>query len=136
MKRNTIQRSLTLQAVRSMQCHPTADEVYEAVSALHPSISRGTVYRNLNQLSDEGEIREIELTGGAHRFDHCCHDHYHVRCVKCGKVFDADVDMLPDLTQLLKNVNGFQIEGYDLMFKGICPDCRKKETSLLSPKIL
>ena len=67
MKRKTIQRALTLRAVQTMQSHPTADEVYEAVSAEHPNISRGTVYRNLNQLSEDGEIREMEVPGGADR---------------------------------------------------------------------
>ena len=59
MKRNTIQRALTLEAVQKLQSHPTADEVYAAVSAEHPHISRGTVYRNLNQLSEDGKIREM-----------------------------------------------------------------------------
>lgn len=75
IKRKTIQRVLTLKAVQSMQSHPTADEVYEAVLPEHPNISRGTVYRNLNQLSEDGEIHEMEVPGGADRFDHCCDEH-------------------------------------------------------------
>ena len=49
MKRKTIQRALTLRAVQTMQSHPTADEVYEAVSAEHPNISKGTVYRKMEK---------------------------------------------------------------------------------------
>ena len=123
MKRKTIQRALTLRAVQTMQSHPTADEVYETVSAEHPNISRGTVYRNLNQLSEDGEIREMEVPGGADRFDHCCHAHYHVRCLTCGRVFDVDMDYIPDLANSIKDNHGFQFSGYDLMFKGICPAC-------------
>ena len=123
MKRKTIQRALTLRAVQTMQSHPTADEVYEAVSAEHPNISRGTVYRNLNQLSEDGEIREMEVPGGADRFDHCCHAHYHVRCLTCGRGFDVDMDYIPDLANSIKDTHGFQFSGYDLMFKGICPAC-------------
>ena len=123
MKRKTIQRSLTLQAVQTMQSHPTADEVYAAVSAEHPHISRGTVYRNLNQLSEDGKIRELEVPGGADRFDHCCHEHYHVRCLKCGRVFDVDMKDIPDLTKAIRDTHGFHFSGYDLMFKGVCPTC-------------
>lgn len=125
MKRKTIQRALTLKAVQTMRNHPTAEEIYEAVSAEHPNISRGTVYRNLNQLSEDGEIREMEVPGGADHFDHRCNDHYHVRCLKCGRVFDVDMDYMPDLAKKIKDTHGFQFEGYDLMFKGICPDCRR-----------
>mgnify|MGYP001184745592 FL=1 len=116
MKRKTIQRSLSLQAVQTMQSHPTADEVYEAVSAAPPNISRGTVYRNLNRLSEAGEIREMHVPEGAGRFGHCCHAHYYVRCLTCGRVFDVDMDYIPDLANGIKDTHGFQFSGYDLMF--------------------
>ena len=47
-RRNTIQRDITLQAVRSLGNHATADEIYAYVSQEHPRIGRGTIYRNLN----------------------------------------------------------------------------------------
>lgn len=52
--RNTVQRQIVLQAVLRMHDHPTADTVYAAVAADHPSISKATVYRNLNQLASQG----------------------------------------------------------------------------------
>lgn len=42
--RNTIQRQLVLSAVRQLQNHPTADEVYQEVQKNCPTISRATVY--------------------------------------------------------------------------------------------
>lgn len=123
MKRKTIQRSLTLNAVRKLRNHPTAEEVYHEVTSEHPSISKGTVYRNLNQLADDGEIRKMEIPAGADHFDHCCSDHYHVRCLKCGKIFDVDMDYMPDLEKSVKDAHGFRLSGYDLMFKGVCPSC-------------
>lgn len=128
MKRNTIQRELTLGAVQKLKCHPTADEVYTAVAREHPTISKGTVYRNLNQLAECGEIRKMEIPSGPDHFDHCCHDHYHVRCLKCGRVFDVDMAYIPHLEQSIQNSHGFLISGYDLMFKGICPDCARAES--------
>ena len=41
--RNTIQRQLVLSAVRQLQNHPTADEVYQEVQKNCPTISRATV---------------------------------------------------------------------------------------------
>lgn len=75
--RKTIQRSLVLAAVNRLQNHATADEIYEDVAKDHPTVSRGTVYRNLKQRSDAGEIRKLEVPGGADRYDHLCHNHYH-----------------------------------------------------------
>ncbi|MFR1478342.1 MAG: transcriptional repressor [Hydrogeniiclostridium mannosilyticum] len=43
-KRNTIQRSLVLEAVNKLKCHATADEIYQEVAG-NPNISKGTVYQ-------------------------------------------------------------------------------------------
>ena len=126
-KRNTIQRSLVLEAVNKLKCHATADEIYQEVTREHPNISKGTVYRNLNQLSDSGEIRKIETPGGADRFDHRCHDHYHVKCLRCGRVFDVDMEYITGLEGKIRDAHGFS--GHDLMFRGICPECQKQAPS-------
>lgn len=125
MKRNTIQRSLTLEAVRKLKDHPTADEIYTEVSSKYPTISRGTIYRNLNQLAESGKIRVMDIPGGAGHYDDRCDDHYHVQCIHCGKVFDVDMEYIPDLSSRIHNMHGFKISGYELIFKGICPACQK-----------
>ena len=125
-KRNTIQRSLVFEAVNELKCHATADEIYDAVVETHPNISRATVYRNLNLLSEMGKIRKIKVPGGADRFDHICSDHCHVRCEKCDRLFDVDMEYIPGLEQHISNTNGFKFIGYDILFRGICPDCQKK----------
>lgn len=125
MRRNTIQCSLVLETVNKLQSHATADEIYDAIAQEHPHISRGTVYRNLNRLAEMGKIRKLEIPGRAERFDHLCHEHYHVRCEKCGRVFDVDMDCVAGLEKQIKADHGFQFTGYDIFFKGICPDCRK-----------
>ena len=127
IKRNTIQRTLTLEAVQSLHDHPTADEVYEEISREHPSISRGTVYRNLKQLAEDGYISERKVPGGADRFDHITAEHYHVRCLLCGRIYDVDMDLIPDLEGSIKDTHGFKFLGYDLVFKGICPQCIENE---------
>jgi Fur family ferric uptake transcriptional regulator/Fur family peroxide stress response transcriptional regulator len=124
-KRNTIQRSLVLEAVKELQCHVTADEVYNEIVKKYPDISRGTVYRNLNLLSDMGEIRKVEIPGGADRYDHLCYQHYHAKCVKCGQIFDVDMEIMADLEKQIKDTRGFEFTGHDIIFKGICFECKK-----------
>jgi Fur family ferric uptake transcriptional regulator/Fur family peroxide stress response transcriptional regulator len=123
-KRNTIQRSLVLEAVREMQCHATTDEIYDAIKKKHPNISRGTVYRNLNLLSDVGDIHKIEMPSGADRFDHINREHYHARCLKCGKVFDVEMEFMADLEKSIRDTHGFEITGHDVIFKGTCSECK------------
>jgi len=124
MQRNTIQAVLVLEAVNKLRSHATADEVYQEIAREYPRISRGTVYRNLNRLAQAGEIRKIEVPGGADRFDHLCHDHCHVRCEKCGRIFDVDMEFVSGLEKNIRDPHGFQFTGYDLIFRGICPRCR------------
>lgn len=125
MKRKTIQRSLVLDAVNKLHNHATADEIYDAVIIEHPNISKATVYRNLNTLSEMGEIRKLEIPGGADRYDHCTHNHCHIKCDKCGRLFDVDIDYISGLENNIRDTRGFDFTGYDIIFRGTCPDCKK-----------
>lgn len=124
-RRNTIQKQLVLDAVSSLACHATAEEVYAYVAKQHPSVGKGTVYRNLNILASEGAILKIEVPGKAEHFDHNVHSHYHVVCVKCSRMFDVDMEPLTDMKQRIRNTNGIDFLDYDLVFKGICPNCKR-----------
>ena len=130
MRRHTIQRSLVLKAVNKLQCHATADEIYEDIVAEHPNVSRATGYRNLYLLAERGDIRKIEIPGGSDRFDHLCHDHCHVKCEKCGRVFDVDMEYVIGLEKNIRNDRGFSFTGYDILFRGICPECQESPKQL------
>jgi len=125
IKRNTVQRTLVLEAVQRLRSHPTADEIYAEISKICPSVSRATVYRNLQQLCEQGVIRRREIPGSPDRYDHITSDHYHARCTLCGKVLDVDMDYLAELTDSVKDAHGFQLTGHSIVFDGICPDCLK-----------
>lgn len=124
IKRKTIQSSLVLDVVREIKCHATADEIYHEIVKDYPHISRATVYRNLNQLAEGNEIRKVEVTGGADRFEYRCVDHYHAKCLKCSEIFDVDMEYIVDLEKRIKDSHGFAFSSHDIMFKGICPKCK------------
>ena len=112
-----------------MHSHVTAEEVFMKIQNNHPNISRATVYRNLNILYEEGKIGRISVPDNAAKFDFMPVHHYHVRCEKCDKLFDVymnDFDSVEeDLKRKIKNDNGFTFTGCDIIFKGICPECKK-----------
>ena len=68
-RRNTIQKDFVKNAVYEMKRHVTANEVYEFLKKEYPTIGKGTVYRNLDILSEEGALRKVEVPDGANRFD-------------------------------------------------------------------
>ena len=125
-RRETNQRRLVLRVVQGRCDHPTADSIYEAVHAEDPKVSRGTVYRNLNILAEEGEIRKIEVPGEADRFDFTIAAHYHVKCMTCKRISDVDMAAIPQLPDTIKDSRGGQFTLCDVAFTGICPECRKK----------
>ena len=125
-RRNTIQKDLVRNAVYEMKRHVTANEVYEFIKEEYPTIGKGTVYRNLDILVEEGALRKVEVPDGPNRFDFTLKNHYHVRCIKCGEIFDVDMDQIPDLLERIHNTHGIEFVDYDISFKGICPKCREK----------
>ena len=128
--RNTVQRQIIADALRALANHPTADEVYEAVHAEHPSVGRATVYRTLARLADEGVVARVRINNGADRFDHQAFVHYHVRCVCCGRVDDVMVPVLDErVERMAERASGYKICGHTLQFDGVCPACRAAEKS-------
>lgn len=126
-RRNTIQKELVLQAVKDLRKHLTADEIYQYIIESHPSVGKGTVYRNLNILVEEGKIRKIEIPNGSDCFDFTLKEHYHVRCICCGNVSDVDMEVLPDLKNNILDLHGMRFIDYDILFRGICEKCLDNE---------
>lgn len=126
-KRHTVQKEMVLDAVRKLGCHATADEICSAVTAACPTVSRGTVYRNLHVLSEEGEIKRVRVPGGADRFDHKCSEHCHAQCVECGRVFDVDTGNVPDIMKNVRENKEIKILGYEICFSGICTGCESSK---------
>lgn len=127
-ERNTVQKEIIYSALCRMGNHPTADEVYRSVHENHPTISRATVFRVLNKLSENGSIMKVNISNGADHFDHQVFQHYHAHCKCCGKVMD--VKLAPILILEENNIEAdgqFDITGYSLQFNGLCKNCSLNE---------
>lgn len=120
------QRELILETVMENPVHPTADTVYAMVREQEPNISLGTVYRNLNLLAEQGILRRIPVPAASDRFDGRTDPHHHMRCSGCGNLFDLPITELPGLEEQMKNLQGFSITGYQILFEGLCPTCAGK----------
>ena len=125
-RRNTPQRRVVLEELQKLTSHPTATDLYEIARKRLPSISLGTVYRNLELLSRVGVIQKLELGGTEARFDGNSNSHHHIQCLECGQVGDLHglADKLP--IALPKEQNGYTILGHRLVFYGLCRQCKSK----------
>jgi len=124
--RKTRQREAILRVLKRTATHPTADWLYIEVRREIPNISKGTVYRNLNFLRQTGEISELNPDGTVTRYDGRQDSHYHFSCEKCGRVFDVDEPVSPELDQRVAQETGFQVNRHVLEFFGLCRDCQKE----------
>jgi Fur family ferric uptake transcriptional regulator len=124
--RSTEQRRIILEELKNAKTHPTANEVYDMVRKRLPRISLGTVYRNLEILSEAGLIQKLELAGTQKRFDGTVENHYHVRCLVCGRVEDLPMDPIPSLDNALSGYSGYKILWHRLEFMGLCPKCQSE----------
>ena len=124
-KRNAIQRQLILDSVAELNKHATAEQVYEHVSKKYPTISKATVYRNLSQMAEAGDLLNIGNFRGSAHYDHNCHNHYHFICEECGNVFDIDI-FFPEINDRINNMEDFEIRNHNLTYHGLCPDCKNK----------
>ena len=124
--RMTRQRKIILEELRRLDCHPTADELYEQVRKVLPRISLGTVYRNLEVLSETGHILKLELAGSQKRFDWDARNHYHIRCIRCDRIDNAPLSLLGNLENEMKSETGYQVVGHRLEFFGLCKQCQQK----------
>ena len=132
--RMTHQRQVILEEVKNDSLHPTADEIYARVRKRLPRISMGTVYRNLDILASSGLIHRIEPGHPQMRFDGVMDEHYHITCVRCGKVEDAQIEATDDALETLESSLGhltkYGIFGHKLEFYGLCTSCKEEETEL------
>ena len=123
--RFTRQRAAVYDYLRDSDQHPTAEEVYSAVRRRIPRISLATVYKALDALVASRLASKIAHVDGPARYD-CRQDaHYHMRCLRTGKIrdlptpFDSTlIDKLdPSLVESLQE-QGFSVVDYRLELLG------------------
>ena len=123
LRRQTPQRAVIMEELCASKAHPTAAELFAQVRRRLPRISLGTVYRNLEVLHEDGQIRKLELAGSETRFDGTTTPHYHVRCRACGCVRELPTPLHDKLVTMPMETGGFRIDGHRLEFHGLCPSC-------------
>jgi len=122
--RMTAQRRVILRELKRVVTHPTADEIYLMVRKIIPRISLGTVYRNLEILTDMELVQKIECAGNQRRYDGNPDPHHHIRCIRCGRVGDVEDDVIENFSFSAEKIPSWEVRDHRVIFLGICPPCR------------
>jgi Fe2+ or Zn2+ uptake regulation protein len=122
--RQTVQRAIVFDVVRTAEKHLTAGEVFELVRQRDPKIAYGTVYRSLHLLAQHGLIQELTFADQASRYDARTERHDHVHCTACGLLLDVDVPVALIARHVAEEQSGFAVTGHHTVFAGVCPTCR------------
>ncbi|MGQ9645880.1 MAG: Fur family transcriptional regulator [Thermodesulfobacteriota bacterium] len=121
----TPQRLAILDYLDGNKTHPSAEEVYKAVSKKFPTMSLATVYNTLMVLKQRGLIRELTMDPAKMRYDPQPAAHHHLICVDCRKIVDIHTRFRIHLPEMERE--GFEIVGNHIEFYGRCSKCKNKK---------
>lgn len=119
-----------------MQCvkakgdkHFTIDDICKMLSKKGETVGRTTVYRFVEKLSDEGLLRKYNMPSGesaCYQYvgeNTACHEHFHLKCEKCGSLIHMDCKEIYSLSLHIKNHHRFNINPLKTVIYGICEGC-------------
>ncbi len=127
----TNQRILVLKALTEKgDNHLTAEQIYELVRVDFPDIGLATVYRTIQVLLELKLIDRVNFDDGIERYelartkaDGSKHHHHHMICLKCGKVFEFEQDMMEGLEDEIREKTGFEVVDHEVKLYGYCTEC-------------
>lgn len=109
--------------------HLTADEIAVILKQQGAEVGKTTVYRALEKLLEEGSIRKyISEEGKSACFQYVgdseeCRQHFHLKCVKCGRLIHLECDYLSDLEAHIFEHHKFTVDNTKTVLYGVCGDC-------------
>lgn len=122
----SMQRIAIMDYLEGHRTHPSADDIYTALSPTMPTLSKTTVYNTLKLFSEQGAALMLTIDERNVNFDADTSPHAHFLCRKCGHIYDlhdpASVKRVENL-----DMDGHQVSEVHYYYKGICTNCLKKD---------
>lgn len=120
----TAQRRTVLEVLVARDDHPTVDQIFQAVAERLPEVSRATVYRSLETLSDLGLLKRVEHPGSVVRFDGNTDPHHHFLCTRCNGIEDLPLESVHGHDELKYVGEGpARVEELAVLVRGTCARC-------------
>jgi Fur family ferric uptake transcriptional regulator len=129
--RVTAPRVATLEAVRA-HAHADTETVIRSVRERLPAVSHQAVYDSLHALTEAGLMRRIQPHGLVARYEARVGDnHHHLVCRSCDLIIDVACVHGEAPCMAPADPRGFVIDEAELIFWGLCPDCRARASEPL-----
>ncbi len=119
--KSTHQRLSILHAI-DMFGHVDIDTLYEAIIRKCPTMSKATLYRNINDLISFHILEEVKLPNQKQQYEIKKVPHIHLLCTHCGCVEDVFVDT-KEFIEMVKEKSGFTISNSFIVMDGTCSTC-------------
>jgi len=114
-----------LELLRNKVGHYTAEDIFLMAKEHHINVSLASVYRILNKLADDNEIRRVSnIYEDKDVYDAFADEHEHLICSKCGRITDIRIK---DFKKVLEKEIGIEVENFDLCVRYVCDDCKSKK---------
>ena len=132
MKNYSKQRDDLLSILKNSKTHPTAEELYEKVKLKIPNVSKGTVYRNLKDLENDGKVKKLAKAQSRvvyYQYVDCasCKGHIHLSCTNCGNIVHLPEQESEVLEKTILKNSHFNIDKSSTILYGVCEKCNKKK---------
>ena len=119
----TTQRLAICKFILSREDHPSADQIYQTLKKDYPTISLGTIYKNLHLLKELGLIQELGFNDGSMRYDPDMNLHINMVCTKCGQIRDYKPDNIEALWEEIISKIDIEPKGQRIDIYYECNDC-------------
>lgn len=114
-----------------LESHPDEHYSVEDIARLLPAeapISTSSIYRNINDLVDEGLVSRSCAQGSrqlVYRFigNEQCAQHIHLKCNQCGQLFHVEDDAVNQILASIQEKNGFSVDVKAAVLQGVCKNC-------------
>lgn len=130
--RVTRQRVAVLGVIEAGE-HLDAETIATRVRRVLGSISRQAVYDALAALTRAGVLRTIEPAGSPVLHERRRDRHHHLICRACRRVLDVDARPGTDVPLPVPDAHGFRVDGAEVTWWGLCPQCLLTETASAEP---
>jgi len=125
--KSTHQRLAILDCI-DMFGHIDIDTLYEAIVRKYPTMSKATLYRNINDLISFHILEEVKLPNQKQQYEIKKVPHIHLLCTHCGCVEDVFVET-KTLLEAVKDKSGFTISNSFIVMNGTCKLCSAQVAS-------
>lgn len=119
--KSTHQRLAILDCI-DMFGHVDIDTLYDAIVRKYPTMSKATLYRNINDLIMFHILEEVKLPQQRQQYEIKKVPHIHLLCTQCSNVEDVFVDT-KTLLQAIETKSGFSINNSFIVMNGTCKTC-------------